>query len=105
LLVYQIQAAGLWRKNLHDKVGCAFRSGLGQYSEPFVQNDHQIRLEHVDLVQINVKRSIEEFTDRVALQMTVQFELQVTGKLLMKTVRHWSHIKIALNQLISRPGF
>ena len=68
LLVYQIQAAGLWRENLNDKVWCTLRSCLGQNSEPFVQNDNDIRLKDVDLIQIKVKRSVEEFTDWVALQ-------------------------------------
>src|SRR5208282_891430 len=102
LLVYQIQAAGLWRENLNDKVGCTLRSCLGQNSEPFVQNNNDIRLKDVDLIQINVKRSVEEFTDWVALQIAVQFKLQVTGNFLMKTVRRGSHIKIALDQLIPR---
>jgi hypothetical protein len=49
-------------------MGCTLRSFLGQNSEPFVQNNNDIRLKDVDLIQINVKRSIEEFTDWVALQ-------------------------------------
>src|ERR1700738_3753630 len=77
LLVRQIQAAGLWRKNLNDKVGCTLRSFLGQNPEPFVQNNNDIRLKYVDLVEINIKWSIEELTDWVALQITVQFKLQV----------------------------
>ena len=48
--------------------------------------------------------SIEEFTDGVALQIAVQFKLQIAGNFLMKTVPCSSHIKIALDQLISRPG-
>src|SRR6516225_2721164 len=104
LLVYQIQAASLWRKNLNHKLRRTLRSFLGQNLKPFVQNNNYIRLKDVEFIQINIKWSVEEFPDRVALQITMQFKLQVTGNLLMKTVRRRSHIKIALDQLIPRPG-
>ena len=55
LLVYQIQTTGLRRKNLNNEVGRTLRSGLGQNTEPFVQDNNYVRLKNIGLVQIDVK--------------------------------------------------
>ena len=55
LLVYQIEAAGLWRKNLSDKLRRTLRSFLGQNFKPFVQDNNYIRLKDVEFIQRALK--------------------------------------------------
>jgi hypothetical protein len=77
LLIYQIKAAGLRRKNLHDKVRRTLRSFLGQNPEPFVQNNNNIWLENIDFIQTNIERRMEQLPDRVVFQITVLRALQI----------------------------
>jgi len=92
-------------KNFYNKIGTPFCSAIRQDMATLIQNDQNIRLENIGFGEVNIEGRVVKHADRVLLQIFHEQKLQVSGYLLMDTVRSRSYIKISINQLMSRTRF
>src|SRR5207237_9043528 len=97
-----VQPGRFRRKDFHNEIRRPFRARVGENGLVFLRDKHQVRLVHVDIVEVNVEGRGVELADWMLLKISAEQQGDGQRNVLMVTGRRWCHKQVSYHKVYTR---